>query len=269
MNMKRITILFTIIFVSLSSANAQIVKIPQFVAHRGASWDAPENTISAIQLAWEQGTKIVEVDVRLTKDKHLVLFHDSNVNRFSDAVKFIKELNLSSLRELDVGSHKGSKWKGEKIPTLDEAFKTAPSDGAFLLDIKEGLDILEPLKISIQKSGLRIDQIKLMSPNINLIKKVREMFPEMVIYKLEFLTNLNGKYSAQKLNELKIDTISVRKVRGINKNFVKSIQNAGIKLFVWTINSPVEAEDLAKAGVDGIISDRPEFLKKYLENKAN
>lgn len=93
------------------------------IAHRGESFDAPENTLAAIELAWKRGARAVEIDVHLSKDNHVVVFHDFNTKRLSGVNKNVRSQTLQQLRALDVGSWKGVHWKGEQIPEINDVLK--------------------------------------------------------------------------------------------------------------------------------------------------
>src|SRR5256886_17013132 len=86
----------------------------EIIAHRGASHDAPENTLAAIRLAWQQQADAVEVDVQLSKDGKLVVIHDDNTKRSGRFARKVNALTLDELRKLDVGRWKGNRWAGEK-----------------------------------------------------------------------------------------------------------------------------------------------------------
>src|SRR5688572_19130995 len=92
----------------------------EFIGHRGASFDAPENTVAAIKLAWEQKADGAEFDVYLTKDGKVAVIHDATTKRTAGADLKVAGSTLTELRALDVGRWKGEKFTGEKIPTLDE-----------------------------------------------------------------------------------------------------------------------------------------------------
>src|SRR5262245_4724666 len=103
-------------FVSMLSAAPKV----EIVAHRGASYDAPENTLASLKLAWEQKADASEFDVFLSKDGKIVVIHDADTKRTAGVDKKVVSQTLDELRALDVGSWKNAKFKGEKIPTLDE-----------------------------------------------------------------------------------------------------------------------------------------------------
>lgn len=96
----------------------------EIVAHRGSSRFAPENTLAAVRKAVEQRADRVEVDVQLTKDGHVVLFHDSTLQRIANRPERIKELDLAEIQEIDAGSWFDAKYNNEKIPTLSETLDT-------------------------------------------------------------------------------------------------------------------------------------------------
>src|SRR5215831_18081119 len=92
----------------------------EIVAHRGASFDAPENTVASANLAWEQNADAVELDIRLTKDGELIVSHDGTTSRIDGRNRLISDLTLAEVRSLDAGRIKGPKFAGEKMATLDE-----------------------------------------------------------------------------------------------------------------------------------------------------
>ena len=104
-----------VIFLSFILIPCGFAQIPDIVAHRGASYDAPENTIAAFKLAWEQGADIAEGDFRLTADGEIVCIHDQDTARVSDDYLVVSKSTLAQLRRIEVGAWKGKKWAGEKL----------------------------------------------------------------------------------------------------------------------------------------------------------
>ena len=112
------------------------------IAHRGESYDAPENTLASINLAWERGAEAVEIDVHLSKDNQVVVIHDPNTLRVSGIKKKIKNSTVADLKKLDVGSWKSAEFKNEKIPTLKEVLATVPQSKKLIIEIKSEFKIL-------------------------------------------------------------------------------------------------------------------------------
>ncbi len=107
---------------------------PLVIAHRGDLSECPENTLSAFQSALAAGADGVELDVRLTRDDRLIVFHDASLDRTSDSQGPVRGHTLAELRSLDVGSWFSPKFKGEIPPTLDEVFELLPRD--FLVNVE-------------------------------------------------------------------------------------------------------------------------------------
>ena len=136
---------------------------PVIVAHRGASQEAPENTLPAFNLAWEQNADAIECDVHLTKDGQVAVIHDEHTQRVSDTKLVVKQSTLMALRELDVGMHAGEAYQGTVIPTLAEVLATIPAQKMIYIEIKCGPEIVPVLIEEIEKSGLNRKQIIFMS----------------------------------------------------------------------------------------------------------
>ncbi len=99
----------------------------QVIAHRGASYDAPENTLAAFRLAWQQGADGIEGDFWLTADGEIVCLHDGDTVRTGDRKLSVGQSTLEQLRTVDVGISKGEKFRGERIPTLAEVLAIVPA----------------------------------------------------------------------------------------------------------------------------------------------
>src|SRR4051812_6064313 len=124
-----------ILIVSLSMA-----KPPEFVAHRGESHDAPENTLASYKLAWERGDDAAETDIHLTKDGKLIVSHDPDTGRLSAGKTklVIKEHTADDLRKLDMGSFKGPSFADQKLPLLDELLAIIPPGKRLFIEVKIG-----------------------------------------------------------------------------------------------------------------------------------
>ncbi|NSW95450.1 MAG: hypothetical protein HPY62_12150 [Bacteroidales bacterium] len=145
----KISVLSFMLFIASVSLNAQV----EIIAHRGASFDAPENTVSAVKLAWEQGADAVETDIWLSKDNRIVCIHDANTKRTTGADYTIKETDSETLRSLDAGSFKDTRFKGEKIPFLEEVLAEVPRGKGLVIEIKCGREVIPILKKVLDKSG--------------------------------------------------------------------------------------------------------------------
>src|SRR5262245_53293376 len=115
-----------------------VSRATEIIAHRGASADAPENTAAAFKLAVEGGADAFEGDYYLTKDGKIICIHDNNTKRTTGVDGKVPQMTLAELRKLDAGSWKGSKFGGEKLPTLSEALALVPAGKKTFVEIKCG-----------------------------------------------------------------------------------------------------------------------------------
>ena len=242
---------------------------PLVVAHRGASRDAPENTLAAFQLAWEQGADAIEGDFLLTKDNKIVCIHDKSTERLADRKLIVKESTLSQLRELDVGLGKGGKFKGTKIPTITEVFATIPAGKKIFIEIKCGKEIIPPLLEEIKKSELKDEQVAIICFNAEVIRLLKIKAPQHKAYWLSnFKRDKEGHWVPSLETVLK--TLSSTKADGLDSHHgipndtIKRIKKDGYEWHVWTVNDLNIAKRLKALGVESVTTDIPGYMKKFL-----
>jgi glycerophosphoryl diester phosphodiesterase len=243
---------------------------PMIVAHRGASRDAPENTIPAFKLAWEQGADAIEGDFLLTKDGHIVCIHDKSTKRFASVNLPVKGTTLKNLRELDVGIRKGEKYKGTIIPTISEVFATVPATKKVFIEIKCGTEIIPPLLDQIAKSSLKKEQIVVICFNKNVLKEFKYKAPWCkTSWLCSIRKNKSGKLIPSletvltALREMKADGFSSGK-NGISEDFVKGVMDKGYEYHVWTVDDTKTAMRFNKWGAKSITTNVPAHIKKAI-----
>ncbi len=239
------------------------------IAHRGESVDAPENTLAAINLAWERSADAVEVDVHLTADNKIAVIHDSSTRRTGGKYLKVKNQSLSELKKIDVGSFKGNRFIGERIPSLEEVLDTVPANKILVIEIKCGPQIISELYNVIKKSKVKPEQIKIIGFNLQTMSYLKENYNSHEVF---WLRKMGMNYINIRLNtpgdiiltSLKygFNGLDVKYSKFINRQFVDDVKRAGLKLFVWTVNNPHTAKGLIDLGVDGITSDNQYYLKE-------
>ena len=237
---------------------------PLIVAHRGSSFEAPENTLPAFRLAWEQGADGIEGDFLLTKDAQIVCIHDASTKRLADKNLVVSKSTLQELRALDVGAWKHEKFKGTKIPTISEVFATIPKGKKIFVEVKCGPEIVPFLIKEIRKANLETDQVRLICFNTKVIKSFKENMPNYKAYWLSGFKKKNGSWKPS-VDQV-ITTLQSCKADGLDSQhtippeFSKSVINAGFEWHAWTINDARTAQSLAKRGIDSITTDRPKLI---------
>ena len=157
------------------------------IAHRGASHDAPENTLAAFKLGWQQRADAVELDIWLTKDGKLVVCHDADTKRTTGTAAKIPESTLADLRALDAGAWKAPQWKGELLPTLDEALALIPDGKRLVIEIKCGVEVLPELERVIKAAGKPAAQLVIISFSHPVCAAAKKLFPQIpVLYLASF-----------------------------------------------------------------------------------
>jgi len=242
----------------------------EIVAHRGASYLAPENTVAAANLAWEKQADAVEVDVYLSQDGEIVVIHDGTTKRTGGEELEVAKSTSQQLRQLDVGRFKGEAFAGERIPLLEEVIATIPPKRRLFVEIKCGPDVLSPLENVIEQSGKR-DQIVIIGFGFETVTASKRLMPDIPTYWLVG-TGKDKETEAwiphsntlvDKLAGTGLDGLDVHWA-GVTAEFAQSLREAGLGLYVWTVNDSVEAARLAKLGVQGITTDRPGWLRGQL-----
>lgn len=234
----------------------------KYIAHRGASHDAPENTVASAVLAWEQGADAVEIDVHLSKDNRVMVSHDENTLRTSGSDYTISKTTSDELRRLDVGSWKDRNYADEKIPYVEEVIETIPDSKTLVVEIKCGSEVLPALKKAVSESG-KGGQIIFISFGWETILATKAAFPGNACYWLaESNSGLDKRLrQAQKAG---LDGVDLN-YNLINAKLMQKAISKGLDVLAWTVDDPAVAKRLAELGVHGLTTNRPAWLKQQME----
>jgi len=243
----------------------------EIVAHRGSSDDAPENTVASAHLAWERKADAVELDIHLTKDGKLAVIHDDNTQRTTGVSGTISGMTLEEIQKLDAGSLKGPSYAGEKIPSLDQLLATGGKKGRFFIEIKGGPELIPELKACLERAQLTPDQAVMISFDCEAIKAAKASLPQ---YKALLLKGYDknkqtGSYLSveEVIAEAKaahLDGLDLSSQWPLSADKVRQIKAAGLGLWVWTVDDEIQAKKCRDAGVDGITTNRPGWLRELL-----
>jgi len=242
--------------------------IPVIIAHRGASAYAPENTLAAFKLALEQGADGIELDVRLTADNQVVVFHDMTLDRITPCKGRVDSFKLNDLRKIDVGSHFDVTFRGETIPSLEEVFRAIGQFAFINVELKDYDSFSDPLPIQVAKLVKRYGLyrrviISSFSP-IPLIR-IRRLLPNTPIGLL-VLGGKAGLITKNWLGRLLKYQILYVKLNDVSPNLLRNIHQKGNKVFAYTINQEEEMRYLFKMGVDGVITNNPILARQTLSS---
>ncbi len=243
----------------------------ELVAHRGASADAPENTLAAIELAWRQGADAVEADFRLTRDGHVVALHDHSLLRMAGVDVRVASSTLAELRQFKIGAAPAP-FAPQKIPTLDELLATTPRGKRFYVEIKCGAEIADALARAVRDSSVAEEQVVLICFSAELLVEVRRSLPRSPTYLVvEFLRDPeSGQWHPDVLDSLaeaqrySLSGLDLMAARAADADLLRRVRDAGLDVCVWTVDSPEEAHGLIDLGIRRITTNRPGWLRQQL-----
>lgn len=232
---------------------------PLILGHRGAKNYAPENTLAAFKTALELGADGFELDTQLTSDGHVIVYHDKMVDRNTNGHGKLSQLSLAELRQLDAGSHFSDKFRGEKIPTLDEVFETVGKRAYINIELKNFSTpfdhLVEKVCEVIRRHEIQKNIIFSSFLPWNL-KKAARILPDVPRGLLTIKGKLGewgrsfgfdfGDYTA--LHPY-VSDVTIQQVHRVHK--LKR------KINVWTVNAEEDMHRLIGWGVDCIITDDP------------
>jgi glycerophosphoryl diester phosphodiesterase len=258
---------------ALKMLMAAAAAAPMIVAHRGASHDAPENTLAAFRLAWQQGADAIEGDFYLTKDGRIVCIHDATTQRTTGTNLSVINSSLEQLRTLDAGSWKGSQWRGEKLPTVEEVLSVVPPGRKILLELKSGPEIVPPLKMALARSGLDADQIVIMSFNAKAVMEAKRQIPGIKVFWLTAFKRqgTSGEWKPsvpdilRTLQSTHADGLDCEAHEQADATLAQALRERNLSLHVWTVDKPEVAARFWRLGAESITTNRPEWLREETE----
>jgi glycerophosphoryl diester phosphodiesterase len=247
----------------------------EIIAHRGASFDAPENTLESLQLGLEQGADAIECDVHLSRDGELVVIHDSSLQRVAGIKQNVSDLTLTELQALDVGSWKAANWKGARIPTLADAVDITPNDRRIFIEVKVGLAGLPRLKEIVEATSLPRSQIVVMEFDLETVVAMRQLFPDLEVLWLLDVPALSFPEKRRQLLKTNIsiakqhgfDGINVQNIPQLDSKVIEDCRAKQLKCYCWTVDRPDRADNLFKAGINGIATNRTGWMREQLNRR--
>ncbi len=248
----------------------------EIVAHRGASFDAPENTVASVRLAWEQKADASEFDVYLSKDGKIVVLHDRDLKRTAGVDRAVTDMTAEELKALDVGRWKGEKYAGEPVPTLDDVLATVPDGKRVFIEVKCGPEIAEELRRVLEASPLKPEQTAIISFSPEVVAAAKKALPDRKAYWVVSLGRKDDEKppTADELvaraKEIHADGLDLSaRAEVLTPEYARTIKSRGLELYVWTVNDPALALAMIAARVDGITTDRPGWLREQLADKGD
>ncbi len=233
---------------------------PILIAHRGASATAPESTHAAIKAALKTKTKMVELDIQMTRDGRLVVFHDRRLERTSNGKGFLSRYLYEDLRKLDAGSWFSSRFSGEKILTPEEVLRLIPHRTLVNFELKRTRRrplLLRRIRRFIQTHKTHRKQLLISSFDAKLLQSLAQGG-----VKLALICRWQADQSLQKA--IRLGCVAWHPFHELvtRKRIIRA-HEAGLRVHAWTIDAAKQARQLLRLGADGIFTNNPQRLQAY------
>jgi glycerophosphoryl diester phosphodiesterase len=238
---------------------------PLVIAHRGDSAHRPENTLASFVGALEVGATLVELDVQLTGDGHVVVIHDPTLDRTTTGRGDVRRLTLAEVRAVSAGypDRFGSAYGGERVPTFGEVLALLRDRARALVEIKtesvtddaEG-GIEARVADEVRRAGMA-DEVALISFDHRAVLRLRSLAPEIPRGRLFGRTTPDEVLAHAR--EAGCDIVMPHKSQ-LGDELAERVHAAGLKLATWVIDEPEELKGLARFGLYGVGSNRPGVL---------
>ena len=240
------------------------------IAHRGASADRPENTLTSFDEALRQGADGIELDLQLTRDGVVVVFHDWTLDKLGDGRRGIPAISLEELRRLDAGAWFAAPYAGERVPTLGEVLARVRPPIRLLLELKPEPDAAAAerlLRATVRevREAEAGERASLLCFDAPLLERAGAVAPE-----LDRVLNVDAQGVRAALSSGRPRGLAALSfdVRALGPETVAALRRDGSPLYVYTCNREDDVERALSAGARAIMSDRPGWLARTLRALA-
>lgn len=248
------------------------------VAHRGFSGKAPENTVAAFTLALDTGVSMIELDVQISKDDHVVVFHDATINRTTDGEGKVSDMTLEELKKLDAGSWFDVKYKDEKIPTLVEALELIAPKAWVNIELKSTRVIrkadtqIADATVDVVREMDLLERVLFSSFNHKLMKYVKENEPAahtgVIFHPVLHFGRMPSALALPAGAE-----VFVCSKREVTRKRIADAAKHNIIIGVYGLENQEDIEQMLSVGIHVLVSDYPDIiiqgLKQYEIHKAS
>jgi len=246
---------------------------PVVIAHRGASGEAPENTLEAFEAAVDAGCRYLETDAHVTSDGVVVAFHDRRLDRATDRRGVIEQLTIAEVEQADAGHHLPDfRGRGVKVPRLEEVLTSWPA-ARVIIDPKTDR-ATEPVCALLDRLDAW-DRVCLGAFSDRRVQRVRQLSRGRACTSMGPAATATAVIAANasgRMPRLGADCLQVpirdRGVRIVTERFVRAAHRARLPVQVWTVDEPRTMHYLLDIGVDAIMTNRPRALFDVIAARA-
>ena len=243
------------------------------IGHRGFRAKYPENTLSGFKAAILSGVSMIELDVQLSSDGHLVVIHDDDVDRTTNGKGPVTSHTLAELKKLDAGTWFDARFKNEPIPTLEEVLDIVGDKSLINIEIKvkpnqrvEVLGNIEKITLALIRRKNIEKQVLVSSFNKKILESIRQTNPTVALGVLtEFGEETDIITLCKSLNAVSWHPYYL----ALEPEKVALMHQHGIKVIPYTVNSREDIKQLSEMGADGVFTDDPVAARTLTARKIN
>jgi glycerophosphoryl diester phosphodiesterase len=246
----------------------------QLVAHRGGSTLAPENTLAAFRNALQYPIDAVELDVQMSRDGHVIVFHDNTVEQLTNGSGNILDLDFAYLRSLDAAAHFSGGWpEPQQIPTLREVLDLVKGHAQVYIEIKTSKrdsvtgrypHLVQAVINDVRAAGM-LDQVYIISFDWTVLPELKALEPAVPVGALvskDVWTPQTGPFAqlARLVKSLGFDWINMD-CRLFSPDMPAIVHSDALKIGLWTVNTLDDLRRFASDGADSLTSDHPDLFR--------
>lgn len=239
-------------------------------SHRGAGGLAPENTLSSVKKGMDAGAQRIEIDVRQSKDNVVICMHDKSIARTTDGKGNVGELTYNQILKYSAGVKFSEAYKAEKVPTLEQVINLVAGNATLIIEIKDGDELypgIEQRIVNLINKHNAKRWCAIHSFNDSVLIRVHQLDKEIMLHKLfiadfpYLLLVYDGNFRVTNLEYYQfVDEFSVFYAFA-TRRLINKVHSLNKKINVWTVNDSTKIKQLIKLGIDGVITDFPNFAK--------
>jgi len=248
---------------------------PLVIAHRGNAVAAPENTLAAYQRAHEDGADMIETDVNISKDGHLVIIHDSKLDRTTNLTGNVHDYMLEELRSADAGIRFSAQFKGERIPTIDEAFSFSNRHQMPMCFEVKGLGtdrsfVIAKKLVEYISQHNAFDRIFLSSYYHDALLEAKKIAPQLMLAPEKLPDDVEPDIddALRQATSLNAEVLQIH-YRYLYPDVLRTMHDAGIAVWVWPTTLEEEIVPAINTGADAVMGDNPALAKLLVEKNNN
>lgn len=244
-------------------------RLPRIIAHRGASATHPENTLAAFDAAIAEGCHGIELDLQLSRDGVPLVYHDRSLRKIGGGSKAVRQTDWAAITHLDAGRWFDPRYTGHRVPSLDDVLDRYARRTWLLLELKvwprdkrSGVDVALAAEVAHRlRSRRSTRRVMILSFDLETLERVSDLAEVPTVLNLNEPRRVTRTFRD---TVARVSALSVN-IRSLSAGAVAAVHDAGKPIFTYTCNNRRAVTRALAVGVDGLMTDRPSWLRHTLD----